>query len=331
MLYGLAFLFGASGVGRADEVRADTSTASWLAPKAAQSLLLDIANVPGGRLVAVGERGHVLLSDDGGDTWKQVMVPTRATLTGVDFVSADKGWIVGHDAVILSTTDGGISWHKQYEAPDLEQPLFDVAFDSESHGLAVGAYGLMLETMDGGAHWHEVDLSSIEDPAFGLPHLYHLELLGDRDFMVGEAGTIAVQVLGEGATWKRMPVSYGGTFFSVKELKDGVLLAVGLRGHVFRSVDKGASWYEVETGTQSSFYDVAYDASSDTVAVVGADGALLVSFDNGRHFQRLRREDRESIDAVVWTPKGRLLGVGFGGVKDLTPLVVLAKSNSGNR
>src|SRR5262250_1489383 len=65
-------------------------------PLAAKSLLLDVVR-SGNRYVAVGARGDVLLSDDGRD-WRQVDVPTRATLTAVAAVDAQV-WAVGHDGI----------------------------------------------------------------------------------------------------------------------------------------------------------------------------------------------------------------------------------------
>ena len=94
---------------------------AWLAPLAAHSLLLDIARA-GDRLVAVGERGHVLLSDDDGETWKQVQVPTRTMLTAVHFLDDKLGFAVGHDAVILRTEDGGSIWQRVHYAPQEERP-----------------------------------------------------------------------------------------------------------------------------------------------------------------------------------------------------------------
>ena len=71
---------------------------SELAPLAAKSLLLAVARTETS-IVAVGDRGHVLLSKDDGRTWAQRLVPTRAMLTGVSFPDALHGWAVGHDGV----------------------------------------------------------------------------------------------------------------------------------------------------------------------------------------------------------------------------------------
>ena len=61
------------------------------APLAIKSLLLDGA-LAGSRLVVVGERGHILISTDGGASWKQARVPARALLTAVHMHDPSTGW-----------------------------------------------------------------------------------------------------------------------------------------------------------------------------------------------------------------------------------------------
>jgi photosystem II stability/assembly factor-like uncharacterized protein len=81
-------------------------------PLATRSLLLDIT-LAGDRLVAAGERGHILYSDDNGDQWHQASVPTTQMLTGVYFADAKHGWAVGHDGLIIASDDGGKIWRQQ--------------------------------------------------------------------------------------------------------------------------------------------------------------------------------------------------------------------------
>ena len=68
-----------------------------------------------GLVVAVGERGHVLVSGDEGRSWRQADVPSRALLTGVFMHDARLGWAVGHDEVVLRTRDGGLTWERVHE------------------------------------------------------------------------------------------------------------------------------------------------------------------------------------------------------------------------
>ena len=88
---------------------------------ASRSLLQGVARA-GQRLVAVGQRGHIVHSSDGGGTWQQAKVPVSSDLTAVFFASERKGWAVGHDGVILHTTDGGLSWTLQFDGRARERP-----------------------------------------------------------------------------------------------------------------------------------------------------------------------------------------------------------------
>ena len=81
---------------------------------APENLLTDATRV-GDRIVAVGERGHIIYSDDEGKTWVQGEVPVSVTLTGIDFGSDSHGWAVGHSGVVLHTSDAGATWDLQID------------------------------------------------------------------------------------------------------------------------------------------------------------------------------------------------------------------------
>jgi photosystem II stability/assembly factor-like uncharacterized protein len=82
--------------------------------RAPRSLLNDIV-LAGKRLVAVGQRGHIVYSDDHGKHWTQAAVPVSSDLTAVSFPTPMMGWAVGHDGVVLATKDGGVTWARQLD------------------------------------------------------------------------------------------------------------------------------------------------------------------------------------------------------------------------
>ncbi|MBI5444053.1 MAG: glycosyl hydrolase, partial [Deltaproteobacteria bacterium] len=88
--------------------------------RALRSVQLAVARA-GKRLVSVGERGTVLLSDDDGRTWRQAKVPVSLTLTCVCFASERSGWAAGHSGVVLRTSDGGETWVKQLDGRQAAQ------------------------------------------------------------------------------------------------------------------------------------------------------------------------------------------------------------------
>ncbi|MBD3872186.1 MAG: hypothetical protein IFK91_04605 [Acidobacteria bacterium] len=285
------------------------------APLAARSLKLDTVAVDGA-LVAVGHRGHILISTDGGETWQQAEVPTRATLTGVDFHDRNLGWVVGHDSVILRTKDGGATWERVHWAPEDEAPFFDVWFSDAENGIAIGAYGSYYTTSDGGTTW---SFEPIGDTDW---HLHQIARSSDgRLYMAAEAG-MAYRSDDGGATWTELLTPYQGSFFGVLPLEDGVVLLFGLRGHLFRSEDAGESWLEIETGTVAMLTD-GIRLDDGMIVITGLGGIVLVSSDSGRTFEILEQSSRRGIQAAVQASDDSLLLVGEFGVR-LLPVSELA-------
>jgi photosystem II stability/assembly factor-like uncharacterized protein len=278
---------------------------------ATKSLLVDGARADG-RLVAVGEWGHVLLSDDDGGSWRQAeSVPTRVTLTDVTFADARRGWAVGHDAVVIHTRDGGETWELQYQAPEEEMPLLSVWFEDAQHGLAAGAFSMLIETRDGGETWRRRPLTSNPDED------YHLNAIfpgpGDALFIAAEFGSI-YRSLDSGASWERLHPPYEGSFWGGLTVGEEAFLVFGMRGHVFRSEDLGESWQELDSGTDQSIQSAIVRADG-TVVLVGLGGAVLTSSDGGRTFSAAIEPDRRGIAAAAEGVNGTLLLFGETGVK----------------
>ena len=278
------------------------------APLAIRSLLLDGA-AAGSRLVVVGERGHVLLSDDRGASWTQARVPVRALLTAVHMRGERIGWAVGHDATILRTRDGGETWTLVHRAPEEELPLLDVWFRNDSVGFAVGAYGYFLATRDGGETWTR---RTVGEDDF---HLNALIPASGRLYIAAEAG-VAYRSDDAGETWRKLASPYAGSWFGGLALDGDEVLLAGLRGHLFRSDDAGESWTRVPTGTAATLTG-ATRLTSGSIAIVGLEGAVLISSDGGRSVSSRSLPSREGVSAALPLPDGGVLLIGEFGVRRL--------------
>ena len=285
-------------------------------PKAVSSLALDIVQA-GSRLVTIGERGHILFSDDHGVNWVQARVPTRQLLTAATFVDDQYGWVVGHDAQILATRDGGATWQKQFEDLEREAPLLDVWFQNRQHGLAVGAYGALLETHDGGQTWEDVSDRLDNHDA---QHLNAIAAVKNAGLLiVGEMGAL-FRSADWGETWERLESPYDGSLFGALGTQQANTLVIyGLRGHLYRSGDFGASWKAVQLqvpGNGSLEFGLSGGSllADGTLVIVGHGGSVLVSQNDGRSFSVSNRSDRLSLSAVGADQAGRLLLVGQGGI-----------------
>lgn len=282
---------------------------------AVTSLLLDVVRA-GQRLVAVGDRGHILYSDDNGQQWLQARVPTQQLLTAVYFVDERHGWAVGHDALILATRDGGATWSRQYDDLAEESPLLDVWFKDSQHGYAVGAYGMVLETRDGGQDWQRIDEELGNEDAF---HLNAIQAVNDSGiFIVGEMG-VMFRSKDWGTSWESLEGPYNGSLFGILAgSQPDQLLVYGLRGHIFKSTDFADSWQAIEVQTEGGplQYGLAGGAVMDNgdLLIVGHGGTLLRSTDAGESFSVESRADRTSLAAVVDDQQGGLILVGQNGI-----------------
>jgi photosystem II stability/assembly factor-like uncharacterized protein len=242
-----------------------------------QRLLLVDAERAGNRIVAVGDRGYIVYSDDNGASWTRAKSPAAPLLTAVTFVDAKQGWAVGHDAVILATADGGETWTLQFSAPAEQRPLLDVLFVDRSRGFAVGAYGAFYETADGGKSWTARKV--IPDDK----HLNAIVAVGESKLMIfGEAGTILSSV-DAGRTWTPLASPYKGSLFGALVAQDGAIVAFGLRGRIYRSTDGGRQWNQVDNATTATLMGGTRLAGGALV-IAGGMGTVLVSRDNGRSF-----------------------------------------------
>jgi photosystem II stability/assembly factor-like uncharacterized protein len=288
--------------------------------KASKSLMLDVVHA-GSRLVAVGDRGHILYSDDQGATWTQAKVPTRQLLTSVFFVDDKHGWAVGHDAQILASEDGGVTWTKQYEDLKREAPLLDVWFKDVNSGFAVGAYGALLETTDGGKNWEDAsDRLDNEDQY----HLNGIAAVKDAGlFIVGEQGSM-FRSADWGQTWEKLEGPYQGSLFGViGTAQANTLLAYGLRGNLYRSTDFGTTWEPIELNAARGALEFGLSGATllddGSIVIVGNGGSVISSKDNGETFSVFNRPDRISVSAVTAAGNGNLILAGQGGIRVTSP------------
>ena len=289
-----------------------------------KSLFLDIA-CEGNTLTAVGERGHIIVSMDG-NTWRSIHTNVTSTLTAVYFYDENHGWAVGHDSVILKTTDSGNHWQQVYFAPEEETPLLDVWFENDQHGIAIGAYGLYLTTSDGGNSWHREDMNIVDDvsPATSggevddLTELYDLHLnaiTGGHNgnlYIVAEAGRI-YESDDNGQSWHKLKSPYIGSLFGALVLDDDSLLVFGLRGHLYHSDDKGSNWQEIDTHTREMLTH-GEQLDNGKIIIVGMGGSVLVSVDQGMTFTSRDLGNRNSYAAAV-SYGNNIIMVGDHGVE----------------
>ena len=321
-----------------------------------QSVLLGIATA-GDRLVVVGERGLVALSDDHAKHWRQVPVPLSVSLTAVTFSTPTSGWAVGHRGVILGSVDGGEHWSLQLEGRQFaeralmrallalaaaggateqatrdvkdaealvrdgaDKPFLDVSFADEHHGLAVGAYGLCAQTDNGGVSW-EPCMSRLPNPKGA--HMYAIARSGSTILIAGEQGLL-LRSDDAGAHYAAVPGPFTTSLFCAAVNRSGDTVLAGLRGSAFFSA--GGSFGSLQTDSQGSCAGSA-PLNDGRLVFVNQLGQLLTHDARAHRLVLVPTPPMAPLSGVVQDRSGALVLVGARGVTSL-PASMLTTTRS---
>jgi photosystem II stability/assembly factor-like uncharacterized protein len=321
----------------------------------AQCVMLAVVRA-GNRLVAAGERGLVMLSDDSGQTWKQARVPVSVTLNALRFRNEREGWAVGNMGVVLHTADGGATWERLLDGRaaaqlalqsaqaahdaakpdpnDLEHPLkvaldnarrlVDEGADKPLLDLALAADGALTTVGAYGLAFASQDGGRHWQARMGeLPNPEGFTLNGmavrqQEQFLFGEQGLL-LHAAGPGQPFKLEALPSATSLFGAVQLREGPLLLLGLRGKVFRSAAPGAPWVEIQTPVDASLF-TGLQLADGTVLLVGAAGQLLSSRDGGQSFAVQPMKTRFPFTGAAVAPDGSVVLAGTRGVLRLPAL-----------
>ncbi len=311
-------------------------------------LLISIANA-GSRLVAVGEHGVIIYSDDNGQTWRQAVVPVSISITCVAFATPKLGWAAGDYGVILHTRDGGATWQTQINGLDVNQlmmaaatrfaasdptntaaltaerranifmaagpdkPFLSILAVSPRRVFVFGAYRMAVLTNDGGKTWTDWSLH-VGDP---ISHnIYDATQIGGSIYLTGEVGS-AFRSDDQGENFPALTPPAQSTLFGILGTGNA-LLSFGVAGGIFRSTDGGNTWTQINT-TASADLTAGTVLKSGLVLVVGEDGWVYVSADKGATFHPAARNAGMGLFDVTQAANGDVVLVGDAGVRVVTP------------
>lgn len=294
----------------------------------------------GKRIIAVGNRGHIVYSDDG-VAWTQAQVPVSTDLVSVSFPTPEKGWAVGHNGVVLHSADGGKTWIKQldgvkadiiaeryYGATDASaehadelrklkdlqsfsasRAFLDVYFENETTGFIVGTFNRIYRTTDGGNSWvpwmHRTGNSR-------ELHFYSIRGDGQAIWVTGEQGMVWRLPAGSDR-FEEKPTEYNGTLFGSVTVNH-IQYAFGMRGSLFRSTDNGGSWQKLSVPTMTGITGGA-GFDDGRVVFVTQGRTVLSSRDNGDSFQTVTLPGQMSYFAVARVDENRIAVTGVNGVR----------------
>jgi len=221
------------------------SQSGWFVqyPVTSKNFLNDVCFIDTNNAIAVGDRGTILKTTDGGSSWNPQSSGTIGDLRSVSFTDISNGTIVGSD-LILRTTDGGQTWIKQLSKPDTW--FNGVCFADNNTGTVVGnenfgpSPAIIIRTTDGGISWVEqisgttnwlIDVSFIDKN--------HGTVVGAGWDNPNREATILTTTDG-GINWVRQSADTSDpSYFEMQGTLNGVCFADSLNGWVVGNNDYG--------------------------------------------------------------------------------------------
>ena len=301
-------------------VAPDVLMAAWPAEMLEDAELADVCFVDHLRGWAVGDRGVIWQTSDGGRHWRLQPSPVTCRLESVFFLDADTGWAVGgvmhgythkSTGVVLQTRDGGRRWVRVGGAmlPALKWiKMFDTA-----NGWAVGNSSAMypagvFRTDDGGRSWTTVPGGEGRDWLAGDFRDLASGVVAGRDgtlATVRRNGFEASRSAGFGPRYVRALERVGPT--------GGWLVGDG--GLALTTVDGGLSWQmpagQLPDGVRDQFDFAAVALHDDHCWIAGSPGTcVLHSPDGGRSWSVYRTGQQLPIHGLRFVDRQQGWAVG---------------------
>ncbi|HUG71506.1 MAG TPA: YCF48-related protein [Pirellulaceae bacterium] len=309
---------------RTDWRQVNAQPASTLPEMLADAALHDIFFLDADQGWAVGDRGVIWMTEDGGRRWRLADSPVNCSLHSIHFVDDQHGWIVGGwtqpyshrtSGVVLRTENGGRRW-TQVSSETLPR-LLRVKFFDKRHGWAVGTPSAMypagvFRTEDGGRSWSS---SATDQPSTWVAGDF---TAANHGVVVGRDGAAAV--VGSTSLQPLLQAHIGLRHLRTAQAADQAHLQLaGDGGLLLVTDDAGRSWNAPELPLSPQVIDKidfrAFAAIDNIHWLAGNPGSCLFrSLDRGRSWQLLHTGQPLPIHALTFVDAQRGWAVGAFGM-----------------
>ncbi|WNC70433.1 YCF48-related protein [Thalassotalea psychrophila] len=265
---------------------------SVISARAEHSLIMDISKTET-KLIAVGERGHIVIQQSGQKKWSQVQVPVRVTLTSTFFIDDQNGWAVGHDGVVLSTTDGGQQWQKLLDGDTVNKMMIGYAeqlVENILNEIAVAneeEIDELNERLENFQYFVD-DSYAFGDEGASRPFLDVWFNNKNEGFIVGAYGLI-LRTTDAGKSWtpwtEKLNNMDGFHLNAINQIGDDLYIAAEA-GTLFHSTDKGQTWNSLESPYEGSFFGIV-GHQDQTLIAFGLRGNAFISHNKGNQWLKI--------------------------------------------
>ena len=277
--------------------------------------VLNGVTLAGKRIVAVGQLGQVFYSDDSGKLWTQSGVPVSSDLLAVHFPTPQQGWAVGHDGIVLHSSDGGVSWIKQFDGRAAAQVMESHYMSKNSCSSCHSSPDLPVAAKPGEGEPPSLmeDLKRLSSQGPDKPFLdvwFENETTG---YIVG-AFNLIFRTNNGGKSWVPLyelvdnPKRYH--LYSIRPIgKD--LYITAEQGTIFKLDAKTNRFAAIKTPYGGTFFGIT--GKPGALVAFGMRGNVFRSPDDGANWQKIETGIAAGLIGGTVTADGRIVLVGQSG------------------
>lgn len=287
------------------------------APKSripAKAFLNGVA-MAGKRIVGVGQLGQIIYSDDGGKSWTQAGVPVSSDLLAVYFPTAQKGWAVGHDGIVLHSADAGATWNKQFDGRAAAQVMESHYMGTKNCSSCHAASGVPSPDKPAGVEptglMEEIKKFSSQGP--DKPFLDVWFENENTGYIVG-AFSLIFRTDNGGKSWVPLydridnPKRYH--LYSIRSVANELYITAE-QGTVFKFDQKFGKFAAIKTPYSGTFFGIT--GKTGSVVAYGMRGNVFRSQDGGGSWLKVDTGVPAGLVSGTITAAGRIVLVGQGG------------------
>jgi photosystem II stability/assembly factor-like uncharacterized protein len=257
-------------------------------------------------------KGKILKTTDGGDSWQAIYTSDLTYANSkIYFFDANSGYSLatnGSATKIFKTTDGGINWTITATiAADMEA----MDFYSPTVGIATGGNGNLWYTSNGStwtkgttSGWPQISYSRTDQWGVKFINATTAVSCGWGSIAIGFEPTIFLKTTDGGASWvyqnqadqNRTYVNFKSIYF--KDLSNGI--AVGGSTYpgtvICRTSDGGANW--IPLSAVAGFSPNIVMGLNDRVIVSGNNGDIVLSSDFGNSWNIINKKTAATLSSM---------------------------------
>lgn len=286
--------------------------------RAVNGLMLEAAR-HGDRIVAVGEQGRALWSNDNGQSWTQAEVPVSLALTSVSFAGDGSAWATAHDGHLLHSVDKGETWTVKLSGSDVAR-LSVGAIEAQVARLEANLETAGDDTFEDVQWALDEATFALEEALLAVDEGMTTPLLkvwfdGDLGYALG-AYNVFLQSSDGGAAWQahgdRLDNPDKYHLYAMARSSAGTLLVAGEAGTLLRSLDSGDTWERIETPYPGSFFG-AVGTADGSLLIFGLRGNVFRSTDEGASWVAVATSDNRTLMCGSASDDGTVVLAGAAG------------------